>query len=118
MSRVRCLVAVFLFQLTSCGSPPRERPTPSLRPNYNEDVYPIFAANCFGCHANGSVSSRIQLETFAGARASAVHLSHAVGNREMPPWGLDNTGNCGTWADPRWLAESEIDTILEWIDDG
>jgi hypothetical protein len=88
-----------------------------VRPNYYEDVFPILAENCLSCHTGGGISGR-PLDTYETAFASARHVQHAVATREMPPWGVDSTGSCGTWAAPRWLSNDDIATIVTWIDLG
>jgi hypothetical protein len=88
------------------------------RPSYYEDVYPIFAEHCLACHATGGVSAHVRLDDYDAASFVAVHISHAVSSREMPPWGLDSSGQCGEFVAPSNLSSSEISTVLDWIGGG
>jgi hypothetical protein len=69
--------------------------------------------NCIGCHTAGGIAP-FPLETYEDALAVAPAIGIAVAKREMPPWGADNSGDCNTWEDARWLTDAEIDTITAW----
>jgi hypothetical protein len=91
-------------------------------PNYDEDIRPIFARRCFGCHNSSEMRSGLSLETYAGVmkgggsgdavvpgRATASLLYKAVMHEEgapLMPLGL-----------PR-LPDSEIGLIRDWIAGG
>jgi hypothetical protein len=98
-------------------SAPASSAAVSVRPNYNEDIYPIIASSCLPCHAAGGIASR-QLDDFAHASAAVPHLPHVVVFGEMPPWGVDTTGTCGSWKDPKLLRGEDASTILAWLDIG
>ncbi len=77
-----------------------------------DDVAPILARRCLDCHGAGGISP-----TLAGtgdAARSAAAIGRAVERREMPPWGPDETGLCGTFMDARWLPPDEIATLRAW----
>jgi len=90
----------------------------TARPNYYQDVYPIIAKNCIECHTSANAISGRSLSSYDDVVASAPHLGHVVGAREMPPWGVDNAGACGEWRDPRWLSNTDVATILAWLEGG
>lgn len=106
--------------VSSCdGSAPSPAVTDAgTRPNYYEDVYPIFSEHCLACHAAGGVPSGVSLDSYEGALQSVYHLKHVLANHEMPPWGTDASGACGEWQNPRWVPSDEIATVLAWIDNG
>ncbi len=85
---------------------------------YHDDVAPILARHCLGCHSPKGVSPNPRLSTFEQASKVQQRLKRSVQTRKMPPWGADNTGLCGTWKDARWLTDDEISTIVGWVDGG
>jgi hypothetical protein len=58
------------------------------------------------------------MSDYASARSYAQAIRVAVQTRRMPPFAADNTGLCGTWEDARWLAGTEIDTLVRWQESG
>jgi hypothetical protein len=87
------------------------------RPDYHRDIVPIFAQHCLECHRGDGVARGIRLDDERSARPRAAAIRQAVAGRIMPPFAADNTGFCGTWRDPRWLASEEIASVLRWTDD-
>ncbi|MBZ0271195.1 hypothetical protein K8I61_04110 [bacterium] len=86
-------------------------------PLFYEDVSPIFANRCLACHQPGGVAP-FSLARYEDAVPYAVLIRDVVGARAMPPWLLDDSGDCGEYADSAWLSEAEIATIVGWIDSG
>jgi Planctomycete cytochrome C/WD domain, G-beta repeat len=92
------------------------------RPNYEDDVRPIFARRCFACHSAGEMRSGLNLESYAGVlkggssgdaviagRASGSLLHKAVAREEgapQMPLGLPK------------LPDAEIAVIRDWIQGG
>jgi hypothetical protein len=82
---------------------------------FNKDVLPILQRNCQTCHRPGNIAPMSFL-TYDGTRPWAKAMKSAVAMRKMPPWS----------ADPRYshfsndpsLKQSEIDTIVKWVDSG
>jgi hypothetical protein len=114
-------VAFVIAAAAACSSPSTSTSTetpPSTAPTYETDVRPILERHCFDCHTSNAGLGGITLDTYRGALVAATHLQHAVGGREMPPWGADDSGRCGTWTDSRSLSPSEIETILDWAAGG
>jgi hypothetical protein len=83
-------------------------------PTYHQDVAPILAQQCRDCHHAGGVAPVPPLDSYANVRIYAQTIRMAVQTRQMPPWGADNTGLCGTWYDARWLTSDEISTVARW----
>jgi hypothetical protein len=84
---------------------------------YYDDVAPVLADHCVDCHRNGGVAPTPPLETYEQARSAAGKLRLAVQSRDMPPWGADNGGLCGTWHRANWLTAREIQTLVGWASD-
>ena len=85
---------------------------------YTEDVAPLIAARCLGCHANEGLAALPTLDSYERVVSSALRVKLAVEGRMMPPWGADNTGLCRTWKHALWLSKSEIETFGTWITHG
>ena len=82
-------------------------------PTYTEDVAPIFMANCVVCHRPGEVAP-MSLLTYDEARPWAKSIRKAVAERVMPPW--DAHPAHGKFANDISLDQSEIDTIVAWVE--
>jgi hypothetical protein len=116
------LVGIAALTLAACGNDrapgddddvgPDAGPTSSLR--YYEDVAPILAKHCGACHREGGVGP-FPLITFDDAMNVAAIVPHVVETRQMPPYGADNSGDCNTYREARWLSDGEIATLVEWF---
>jgi hypothetical protein len=84
---------------------------------YHEDVRPILAQHCVGCHSEGAVAP-FELDDYADVRAWGELVVASVEYRTMPPFAVANDGSCNTFLDARWLSDDEIDTIAAWADAG
>ena len=90
--------------------------TPDLKgiPTYYQDVAPILATNCVTCHrADGS--GPFILDTYEMAKATATMIEDSVSMRRMPPFHVDNSGECHTFEHSAWLSDEDIQTIAEWV---
>ncbi len=88
-----------------------------LAPKYYEDVAPILQERCVSCHVAGGIAP-FPLTSYEAAAAVASSIKATTAARTMPPWGVDNSGSCHTYADARWLSDEEIDTLRGWADGG
>lgn len=86
-------------------------------PTYHQDVAPILAQHCVGCHHDGGIAP-FALTNYEEASTQAERTKLAVVARTMPPWGVDNSGSCNTYKEARWLSEEEIQTVSAWVDGG
>jgi hypothetical protein len=86
----------------------------SRTPTYYEDVAPILAQRCAECHRPGGVAPIPLLDSYQNVKMYAEPMRVAVQTRRMPPFAADNTGECGTWEDARWLGTDEIATVAAW----
>jgi hypothetical protein len=96
--------------VVSLSDPWPERPVPT----WSDDVAPIVAEKCVGCHQAGGVAP-FRLDRSSDARGLAGPIRAAVEARRMPPWGVNSDGTCGEFADSRALTDAQIDTIARWV---
>jgi hypothetical protein len=89
-----------------------EQPSPV---SFNKDVLPILQKNCQSCHRPGQVAP-MSLLTYKDARPWAKAIKTAVSMRKMPPWFADP--KYGHFTNDRSLKQSEIDTLVKWVDGG
>jgi hypothetical protein len=85
-------------------------------PTYEQDVRPLLARSCAGCHSPGGTASTLPLLSYEDALRSAGHMRVAVQSRMMPPWGADNSGLCNKWRGARWLSDQDVATLVAWSD--
>jgi len=86
-------------------------------PTFARDVAPIFQAKCQTCHHPGT-SAPMSLVTYADTRPWAKSIQQRVSSRDMPPWHLDKTVGIKQYKNDRSLNDSEIETIVRWVDAG
>jgi len=82
---------------------------------YAKDVAPILFKNCANCHRPGELAP-MSLLTYQDARPWAKSIKEAVVARKMPPWLADP--NIGHFANDRRLPQTDIDTIVSWVNAG
>ena len=82
---------------------------------FSKDVAPIFFKNCAECHRAGEAAP-MSLLSYKDARPWARSIKEKVATREMPPWHADP--HFGQFSNDRRLKQSEIDTIVSWVDAG
>jgi hypothetical protein len=87
---------------------------------WHQDIAPIVARKCGGCHASGGIAP-FSLETYAAAAPFAALLLDAVERRVMPPFLAEDTEECqprlGFKDDPR-LTGAEQGLLRDWVDEG
>lgn len=84
---------------------------------WSDDIAPIVYRECAGCHRDGGIAP-FSLLTYADARPFARGAMVAVAERYMPPMPVDNSGDCNTYANARWLTDDEIELFAQWVDQG
>ena len=89
----------------------------SNTPTYVDDVASIINNNCVVCHREGGIGP-MQFETYEQIRPWSPLIQMKVANREMPPYAYDEGIGIqelhGDWR----LSQSDIDTIVEWVNTG
>lgn len=82
---------------------------------FTKDVAPILFNNCASCHRPGEIGPMSFL-SYKETRPWARSIKEKVLARQMPPWHADPAH--GEFANDRRLAQSDIDTIAAWVDQG
>lgn len=84
---------------------------------YHRDVRPILATHCVGCHQDGGIAP-FALDHVDAATQFADLIVSVTADRMMPPFGADNSGECNTFRDARWLSDDELSTLAAWAELG
>jgi hypothetical protein len=100
--------------LTACSGDESGIPE---HPTYHEHVAPMLEQSCVSCHTQGGIAP-FPLDGFEAARDHAGLIKIVTGSRTMPPIGVDTSGACNRYEDPRILTDDEITTIARWVDQG
>lgn len=108
MSARSFIALLVLLCSNGCG---RERIT-------YDDVAPILARRCVGCHSDSGLAARPRLDRYDDIVRQREQIGRAVWTREMPPWIADDTGICCRWRDSLWLPKDELSTLVAWLEDG
>src|SRR5881628_2336904 len=82
---------------------------------FTKDVLPILQKNCQTCHRPGNIAPMSFL-SYETTRPWAKAMKAAVVSRKMPPWFADP--QYGHFTNDRSLNQSDIDTIVKWVDGG
>ncbi len=100
--------ASFASSVAACGN--------RAAPTWDDDVAPLLAARCVGCHrADGAAFS---LESYEAARSFGPAIAHDVEARIMPPWPPTDGEGCPPFQGDRHLARGDIDLLRRWVSDG
>ena len=103
-------VFIVLICVTMCSC---AEPQSSAETTYYEHVRPLLAEYCTGCHQEGGVAPFV-LTSYEDAQRRAGPLAAEVRARRMPPFLADNSGDCRTFRDSRWLSAEEIAVFEGW----
>jgi len=82
---------------------------------YYKDVAPIVQNRCQECHRPGEVAP-MSFMTYDQVRPWAKAMKTAVLTKKMPPWSADP--HYGKFSNDRSLSQSEMDTLVAWVDGG
>jgi hypothetical protein len=98
-----------------CVAACNHAPTPH-DPTWHGDIEPLFATYCRDCHQPNGINAVPTLTDYESVLVYAEPIRLFTRARVMPPWGADNSGDCGTWQGARWLSEAQIESIASWLD--
>lgn len=87
----------------------------AAQPAFYKDVLPILQTHCQQCHRPGEIAPMPFL-TYADTRPWAKAIREQVLMRKMPPWFADPA--YGHFANDRSLSQSDIDTLVAWVNAG
>ena len=102
----------FAFLVPLCAAAAAQ---PSPSPTFTGAVAAILQERCQICHRPGEAAP-FSLLTYQDARPWAKAIKAAVLTRKMPPWFADP--HVGKFSNDASLRQSEIDTIVRWVDGG
>ena len=108
-----CSLAVVLLLGTAEAGVAQEQSSPT----FTEDVAPILYESCVGCHQPNGIGP-MPLLSYGDVRPYASRIQRKVASREMPPWHLDRTIGIQDYKNDISLSDSEIETIVSWVDAG
>ena len=89
--------------------------TGSATVTFYKDVLPVLQKNCQTCHRPGEIAPASFL-SYESTRPWAKSIKTAVLTKKMPPWFAD--AHYGKFSNDRSLAESDIHTLVSWVDAG
>jgi hypothetical protein len=101
--------------VAACGGAP-----PGVAPTYHQDVAPLLAGHCQGCHSPGGAGP-FALASYEQARALAPALVAATATGKMPPWGARPTAECQPrfgWQGDIRLSAAQIELLRAWAEGG
>ncbi len=84
-------------------------------PNYAREVAPILRQNCTTCHRPGGLGP-FSLLDYETVKSHREEIREAVADRAMPPWHAE--GPRGVFRNDRRLSETDVATLLRWLDGG
>jgi hypothetical protein len=84
-------------------------------PTFTKEVVRIFQQNCQTCHHPGDIAP-FSLMTYAQTKPEAFNIKYMVQTHQMPPW--KPVDGCSAFAEPRVISQSDIDTLVKWVDNG
>jgi hypothetical protein len=101
------------------GPPSKDLDSAAAVPTWHQDVAPLLARSCGGCHLEGGAA--FALDSYSAAAGMASPIASAVAERRMPPWGAYETEDCSPplpFQDDMRLSDEEIATIVAWAEGG
>jgi hypothetical protein len=84
---------------------------------FTKDVAPILQQKCQACHQPNSIAP-MSLMTYDDVKQYADEIHDRVSQHVMPPWHLDKTVGIHDFKNDRSLSDTQIATLLGWIDHG
>lgn len=107
------LITLAVASATVNGQQPPAQPSVT----FTKDVAPIFQQKCEACHRPDSMAP-MSLRAYEEVRPWARSIRSRVAARQMPPWHIDKTVGIQRFKNDRSLTETQIATILAWVDQG
>src|SRR5690242_13114638 len=107
--RLEPVISGLLFAFTSTAA---TNPSPVT---FTKDIAPVLQQNCQICHRPGEAAP-FSLLTYEQARPWAKAIKSAVVTKKMPPWFADP--QFGKFSNDASLSQSEINTLVAWVDAG
>jgi len=115
MRHALCFV-VLLAGCFNAQNAPGEEERPPSGPTYRQDVQPLIAQSCQGCHTQGGIAP-FALDTYDEAKRQAGAMAAATTSRQMPPWMPEEEG-CVPLKGSRRLTDAEVKLFQSWVEAG
>jgi hypothetical protein len=99
---------------------PQDSQAPSPTVTWHQDIAPILARNCTGCHTTGGTGP-FPLDTYSSAASLSSAIVDAVEKGRMPPWDAVETESCTPrfgWKNDLRLSEEEKNLLQKWLEEG
>ena len=96
---------------------PGDKAAATRQVTFSKDVAPIVQRACQECHRPDNIAPMSFL-TYKNVRPWARAIKDKVVKREMPPWFIDRNIGITRFKDDPSLSDSEIATIVAWVDSG
>ncbi len=104
-----------IFLILACSSDPKDNNfVDESSTTYYQDIAPILASNCVSCHRDEGTAP-FPLDNYDLAKTFGTLIEASVINRSMPPFHVDNSGECQTFKHSLWLTDSEVTLISDWV---
>jgi len=84
-------------------------------PTWHQDVAPVFARSCDGCHQSDGIGTP-KWSSPEEVAEWATPIAATVGARTMPPWRASS--ECNTYIGDFSLTEEEVATVVAWAEGG
>lgn len=84
---------------------------------FTKDVAPLLQQHCQECHRPNAIAP-MSLQTYQEVRPWAKAIKERVSARMMPPWFIDPNVGINKFKNYGGLTDSEIATIVKWVDGG
>ncbi|MGH3137469.1 MAG: hypothetical protein ACRDPV_13365, partial [Gaiellaceae bacterium] len=91
--------------------------TPAAAPSFTQDVAPIIADKCAGCHQTGGIAP-FPLQTARQISSNATLIATTVKAGVMPPWPPGRRSPAYVGQDARTLSAQQRATIFAWAKAG
>jgi hypothetical protein len=104
----------------STGDPEPTGGGEAVRPNWHEDIAPLTAQHCGGCHTSGGIAP-FSMQTYAETKDWAPVIAFDVAEGLMPPWHAIETDECDPpqpWQHDARLSPEVKQTFQAWADLG
>ncbi len=76
-----------------------------------------MAENCVSCHSSGEIAP-FALDNYDDVSGRAKWIADTIKSRQMPPSNIDNSGECNTFHNARWMSDADIIAIEKWAQGG
>lgn len=105
------ILAFSVITLAACNGddPPASVDAAAPRATWYQDVAPIVAGHCMGCHQDGGIAP-FSLTEYAEAKEVAGLMRYNVEHGIMPPWDAVDGDDCAPrfgWKDDPRLSDDE-----------